>query len=290
MILYSGVFGLFFVAIGLLAHLATDFESHQAASIAVADARANGRRSGAEVVLADFTSPERIVEITAHRERLATVGEVTARVVHELSNPLTGITTLIDDLLESSTDGQRESLKLVGKQAERAVTMVRELLHFARRGNASDAAPVNDIVERAISFFTLSDRYSGVEIVRALSSEALLVPGGPSLLEQVVLNLLENARHALEGRDGARITIRTQSDGERVILEISDNGHGVPPELQGRIFEPFFTTKEAGVGTGLGLAIVEGIVSEVGGAISVRSRPGRGTTFRLEFPNLAYAG
>lgn len=279
--LYAGTFGLFFMAIGLLAHLASDFESQRALS-------KYGFGSGDSAVTSakpeDPAARRQIVETVAHRERLATVGEVTAQVVHGLSSPLTGISTVTDYLLDAAGAAERDSLELIKSEAQRAAALVRELLFFTRRDTTDPVVSLNDVLNRAICLFALKDRDKGIEIATELSPEPIFVPGRPIQIEQIVLNLLDNARHAVDGRDDGQVIIRTRILGERVALEVSDNGSGIPPEIQNRIFEPFFTTKGPGLGTGLGLAIVDSIVRECGASILVRSRPGSGTTFTISFP------
>lgn len=279
--LYAGTFGLFFVAIGLLTYLASDFESQRVLSDY---GFRNGNRGTSVAKSQDPADRRQIVETAAHRERLATVGEVTAQVVHGLSTPLTGICTIIDYLLDTPGEVQRDSLELIKSEAERASAYVRELLFFTHRDAPDPAVSLNEMLDRAVRLFALKNRDNRIEIVKELSPEPICIPGRPIQIQQIALNLLDNARHAVGGRDGGRIVIRTRIEGEQVALQVSDNGSGIPPEIQHRIFEPFFTTKEPGLGTGLGLAIVDSIVRECRGSITVRSTPGGGTTFTISLP------
>lgn len=224
------------------------------------------------------------IEIEAHRERLAMVGKLTAQVVHALSSPLTGITAIVDELLEECGSDERKSLELVRNEAERASAIVREILHFARRETSRPVVSLNEIVEGALSLFDLGERSNRLKLTRELTEEPTLLRAAPSQLQQAILNLLDNARHAVNGRGGGEIKIRTIADGERVRIEVSDNGPGIPLEIRDRIFEPFFTTKAPGVGTGLGLAIVASVVRESGGEISLDSAPGSGTRFTISLP------
>lgn len=269
--LYAATFGLFFLAIGLLAYLATSLRTQTAATRSFVGL---GR---------DPSDRRRIMAIAAHQERLATMGEVTAQVIHELSSPLTSIMNVVEYLQKTLGDRERDSLLLIHRETERAASMVRELLDYTRRGAAEPVVSLNDVVQRAIDLCQFRYRSEPIEIVRELSPEGPRLVGGPNRLQQVVLNLLENAQHALADSEAGRITIRTRVDGDRITLEMSDNGSGIPADVRERIFEPFFTTKEPGVGTGLGLAIVARIVRDCGGVIEVFSN-GAGTTFRLTFP------
>ncbi len=223
-------------------------------------------------------------EIATHRERLATMGEITAQVLHGLSSPLTGITTIVDDLLVDCDDASRESLQLVKGEAERASALVRELLCFTHRDTAGPVVSINEIADRAMNLFSQRARPDDIRFVYDLSPDSTAVRAGENRLEQVMLNLLDNARHAVEGVTDGMITVRTTASESHVILEVSDNGAGIPEEIQNRVFEPFFTTKAPDVGTGLGLAIVAGIVRDHGGEITVQSTPGSGSTFTISLP------
>lgn len=280
-VLYAGTFGLFFMAIGLLVHLACDFEAQRALSgYGFGNSDSAARRAKPW----EPATRIQIAEIVAHRERLAAVGEVTSQIVHGLSSPLTGISTITDYLLDTAGAAERSSLELIKSEAQRAASLVRELLFFTRRDATDPVASLNDVLNRVICLFALKASDKGAEVATDLSPKPISVPGRPIQIEQIVLNLLDNARHAVDGRDDGQIMIRTLIQGDHVVLEVSDNGSGIPPEIQDRIFEPFFTTKQPGLGTGLGLAIVETMVRECGGSIQVRSRPGGGTTFTILFP------
>ncbi|HSG82511.1 MAG TPA: HAMP domain-containing sensor histidine kinase [Gemmatimonadota bacterium] len=275
-LLYSGIIGLFFIAIGLLAHMARELEAHQAAERRMQEGAADGAHYGAP--------PAQLMEVSAHRERLAALGEVTARVVHGLSNPITGITTLTESLLEDEAGGDRETLTMVKCEADRAAQMVRELLSFVRRDPPTTSVSLNELTQRALSLWAMMQSMHDIDVVTELTAEAPRITAASSALEQVIINLLDNALHALNGNGAGRITVRTCQEDDRTVLEIADNGPGIPPEIIDQVFEPFFTTKPAGAGTGLGLAIVHTIVAECGGSVTVRSSPGEGATFSLSFP------
>ncbi len=253
------------------------------AEVTMSDYGDGDGRPATVAVVRDLSDRQRMLQIAAHRERLASVGEVTAQIMHGLNSPLTGIATLIQELLETCGDGERELLELVKSEAERAGAMVHELLYFTRRDATVPEVDLNEIVRRATQLFKLRHGCAKGELTAELDDQLARVHGQPTQIEQLVINLLDNACHALDGTDEPRIEIRTRADGDRVVLQVSDNGPGVPAEIQERIFEPFFTTKEPGVGTGLGLAIVESIVRECGGTITVESEPGRGATFTVAF-------
>jgi two-component system NtrC family sensor kinase len=271
--LYSGIIGLFFVAVGLLAHMAREVEAHQAAHA----------RAGQPPVTGTL-HPAQLTELSAHRERLAALGEVTARVVHGLSNPITGITTLTETLLEDEAGCDREALAMVKCEADRAAQMVRELLCFVRRDQPTTSIPLNELAERSLLLWSMMQPQNDIDVVTELATQTPVVIAAASALEQVIINLLDNALHALNGDGAGRITVRTGQTADRVTLEVADNGPGIAPEIIDQVFEPFFTTKPTGAGTGLGLAIVKTIITECGGEVTVRSAPGEGATFRLLFP------
>jgi signal transduction histidine kinase len=266
-VLYSVSFWLIYIAVGLVPFVPWSMEVQQPLVGSKARSTSDLAR-----------------EVTTHRERLATMGELTAQVLHGLSNPLTGITTIVDDLLADCDDTNRESLEQVKGEAERASALVRELLCFTRRDTVDPVVSVNEITDRAMNLFSLRARSDDIRIVYDLTSDSSAVEAGESRLEQVILNLLDNARHAIDGAADGTITVRTTTDNTHVMLEVSDNGVGMPPEVQKRIFEAFFTTKAPGVGTGLGLAIAAGIVRDHGGEIAVQSTPGSGSTFTISLP------
>jgi signal transduction histidine kinase len=278
--LYTITLWLLYLAIGLLAATANSEDGTASLGLLVPERRPE-EDLGAPSALSDDS---RITEIAAHRERLATMGEVTAQVVHYLSSPLTGIATIVDDLLQDCGEFERGSLELVKSEAERASAIVRDLLTFTRRDDSNPVASLNEVTERALSLFALRDRSSNIKVSRDLCLEPALVRVGPSQLEQIVLNLLDNANHAIDGKEPGSITVCTRTHGDWATLQVSDNGTGIPKKLQNRIFEPFFTTKEPDQGTGLGLAIVAGVVREAGGRISLDSQVGSGSTFTISFP------
>jgi PAS domain S-box-containing protein len=179
------------------------------------------------IAVRDLTDRESTFSRLAHRERLATIGEATARVAHNLRNTLTGITTLVDELLEATEASDRDSLELIQGEAQRAAAMLSELLEFSRRDAARPLVSLNVVVARAAQLGRLRERSVGVELVQELSAESARVLAGASQLEQAVLNLLDNARHAVRGREGGRITVRTWVDGGCVMLSVTDNGCGI---------------------------------------------------------------
>ena len=244
----------------------------------------------AVVVVEDITDQKELETQLIQSEKLAAVGTLVSGVAHELNNPLTSIAGLSEFLLEQSrtTEAEREHLRVINDQAERASRIVRNLLTFARKG-PSEGAPVDlaDVVQRTVLLMGYEMRQSGVTVETAIAPDVPPVHGNRDQLQQVVLNLLINARQALAGlADGAprRIAIALDREGDRVVLRVRDSGPGMPPEVAGQIFDPFFTTKPPGEGTGLGLFLSFGIAESHGGALAVESSPGQGAVFILSLP------
>ena len=163
---------------------------------------------------------------------------------------------------------------------------------FTRRseGKPQEVIEVNDIVEGAFKFLGQQLRNHNIEVIQDLGTELPKVVGDPIRLEQVFLNLISNARNALEGggKEEKRVEVRTyavNTNGESsVVIEVKDNGNGIPDHIRGKIFQPFFTTNEPGKGTGLGLSVSSKIIEEHQGKIELESTVGEGTTFRVMLP------
>ena len=251
------------------------------------------RRDERELANAAARAEERrIAEHLRQSEKLAALGELVAGVAHELNNPLAGISAFAQLLLEEPLDDdQLESARLIKREADRAVGVIRDLLIFSRKEGRSDAAvDVNALVQLTLRLRAYSLRASRVEVVTDLGSAIPEVAGDDQKLQQVILNLVVNAEHAMRESATRRLVIRTTREDESVLIEVSDTGAGMADETLRRVFEPFFTTKPPGEGTGLGLSVSYSIVEAHGGTISVESALERGTTFRVRLPVRAGSG
>lgn len=216
-------------------------------------------------------------------ERLATLGQLAAGVVHELNNPLTSITVYAEYLLRKLERAMTEQvgaipeaadiekLRRITAGAQRIHRFARELVQYAKPvGTEVEVVDVNAVVRQALSFCEHLFERARIELVVELDEHVPALHAVPGQLEQVVINLVTNAAHAVE--DGGRIRVRTRRDGpDRVAIEIDDSGPGIPVDDRRRVFEPFFTTKVDGKGTGLGLSIVKNIVEQHRGTIEIET-------------------
>ncbi len=220
-------------------------------------------------------------------EKMTALGELVAGVAHEINNPLAGImgnTQLA--LSKNPSPDIRRYLETACSETERAGKIVRNLLAFARKQPPEKRRlGLNGIVEKTVELRAYHFRVSQIEVVKELASDLPMTLLDFNQIQQVLLNLLNNAEQAIleAGRKGS-IRIVTRRVGDRIELRISDSGPGVPLEIQNRVFEPFFTTKKEGKGTGLGLSLCYGIVHEHGGNIRLESQPGRGASFVIDMP------
>ena len=246
----------------------------------------NGAPIGQVLSVRNLTDERRIAEQLRQSEKLAALGELVAGVAHELNNPLAGISAFAQLLLEEELDAdQRESARLIKREADRAVGVIRDLLLFSRKtGPSVGPVDLNALVQFTLRLRAYSLRSSGVEVETNLDPSLPELSGDDQKLQQVILNLIVNAEYAMRRTPTKRLVIRTAWEGDTVVTEVSDTGTGMSEETLQRVFEPFFTTKPAGDGTGLGLSVSYGIVEAHGGIITVESAPGRGTSFRIVLP------
>ena len=248
-------------------------------------------------IVEDVTERQRHEELLRRSERMASLGTTLAGVAHELNNPLAAIMGFAQLLLKKPWPAEdRAALETINHEAVRTASIVKDLLAMTRKRDVERRArtDVNDVV----GYIARTRRYAletaGIACKLELDPTLPVVHGDRAELEQVVLNLVNNAEHALRSRVDeksaasepapGRILIRTRHDARDVIVEIEDNGPGIPESARAHIWDPFWTTKDEGEGTGLGLAVVHGIIADHGGTISLETAPAAiGTTGGARF-------
>ncbi|CAO4173982.1 cell cycle histidine kinase CckA [Methylorubrum aminovorans] len=256
----------------------------------------DGDRERVILYALDTTAQRQLEQQVAQTQKMDTVGQLAGGIAHDFNNVLQAIIGYSDLLLASHrpTDHAFQDIMQIKQNANRAASLVRQLLAFSRRQTLRPE--VMDVGEALSDLTLLLKRLLGerVQLDFRHGREIWPIKADVNQFEQVIVNLAVNARDAMPG--GGSLTIRTANcpvDGERpvgipagdhVMIEVTDTGEGIPPEVRQKIFEPFFTTKEIGKGTGLGLSTVFGIVNQSGGAIDVQSQVGEGTTFRIYLP------
>ena len=237
---------------------------------------------------------ERMNEQVIQSGKLASVGELAAGIAHEINNPVAIMVEeagWIGDLLEEEEFSQSENLdeferalQQIRTQGQRCKQITHKLLSFARKTDPrAQDVQVNDLVAELVELSAQRAKYAKVTINSHLKEGLPFLQASPSELQQVLLNLINNAIDAME-KTGGILNIGTRLEGANFIIEVSDNGPGIPDANLEKIFDPFFTTKPVGKGTGLGLSICYGIVKKMGGEIEVRSLLGEGTAFRVSIP------
>ena len=225
-------------------------------------------------------------------EKLAALGQTISGVAHELNNPLATILTWAERLSQrpaAQMDEQtRRGLETILSESERAAKIVRNLLTFARKRHTTRAmVDVNQVVRQTLALRSYEQRLTNITVFEALAAGLPLVFADPHQFQQVLLNLIINAEQAMLSANGrGAMVLRSwhDFDNDAVLLEVNDDGPGVPEDVQPKIFDPFFTTKEVGKGTGLGLTVAYAIIQEHGGRITVTSAPGAGASFFVALP------
>ena len=265
----------------------------------------SGRVTGALAIIRDVTDEKRLTEQLMQQEKLAAVGQLVSGVAHELNNPLAGVMAF-SQLLLSAPSGHgdqgalegdpidpREAIQTIHEEAKRAAKIVSNLLTFARQHQPERTlADLNRVVLDTLELRRYTLRVRQIEVDLRLDENLPLTWADPFQLQQVVLNLVANAEHALEDWKGERrITVATScvcrlgaERRELIVLRVSDTGPGIADQHLPRIFNPFFTTKPVGQGTGLGLSISDGIVREHDGRIRAETGATGGATFHVELP------
>jgi two-component system NtrC family sensor kinase len=242
----------------------------------------------------DITELAEIQEQLARSRRLATVGQLAAGVAHEINNPLAAIAACAEAVVRDVRASEQASalaaegnwnfyLEEIVRQALRGKAITRGLLDLSRQRPARrEAVELNQLVGRTARLFESRVAERGVRVELDLDARVGEVATDEGMVRQILDNLLANALDAVA--DGGHVQVSTALDAARVRVEVADSGPGIPPEILARVFDPFFTTKDPGHGSGLGLAISLSLAEAIGGALTVESKPGAGTRFRLWIP------
>ena len=235
-----------------------------------------GRPGNIQAMVAIGQDQTRLLDLQSQiiqAEKLATLGQLAAGVVHELNNPLTSISVYAEYLLKKAQRGEGDAgditkLERIVAGAHRIKAFARDLVQYAKpAGDEREAVSLSAVVRQSLSFCEHLFGRSEIELSEELSSALPPILAVPAQLQQVVINLVTNAVHACGDR--GHVEVRTELDGDRVLLRVGDSGPGISPETEATIFEPFFTTKADGKGTGLGLSIVRNIMEQHGGEVRV---------------------
>jgi PAS domain S-box-containing protein len=245
----------------------------------------SGEKLGRLIVMDDVTQRVQLEEQLLQTEKLTSLGLLAAGVAHEVNTPLAVISNYTQMLARQlpSEDPKSRIIDKIVKQTFRASEIVNNLLNFSRTGAAElNEVNLNSVIDETLSLVAHPFKTARVTVMKSLDAALPAVLGSPNRLQQVFLNLFINARDAMP--QGGMLEVRTWAHNGSVEVEVTDTGVGIPRELLARIFDPFFTTKATGRGTGLGLSVSYGIIKEHAGTIDVRSTPGKGTSFHLEFP------
>jgi len=245
-----------------------------------------GEVQGVLITVEDVTDRTALEKAVQQTEKMAAIGTLSAGLAHEINNPMGVIASRVECMLmEADEQGLSEmargDLKVIARHADRVARITQGLLSFSRQ-QAWRLSPVdlNTVVEEALVLVEKQLAREQVTLERDLTPGLPAVLGSANHLQQVVLNLLTNAREAMP--DGGRLRVATRQNGGSIEVEVTDTGKGIPAEHLSKVFDPFFTTKEKG--TGLGLALSYGIVRDHGGTLTVRSREGVGSTFLITLP------
>jgi len=242
-------------------------------------------RLGRLILIDDITQRMQLEEQLVQTDKLTSLGLLAAGVAHEVNTPLAVISNYIQMLAKQlpANDPRHKLTEKIVKQTFRASEIVNNLLSFSRTGGAEfKEVNLNQVIDETLTLVAHPLRAANVQVIKNLGGDLPGILGSSNRLQQVFLNLFLNAKDAMPS--GGMLEVRSTTNNGTVEIEVADTGMGIQRENLARLFDPFFTTKATGRGTGLGLSVSYGIIKEHAGKIEVRSTPGKGTSFRLEFP------
>ena len=247
----------------------------------------NRKIIGSSAILRDMTEYKKLKTQISHSEKLSVVGQLAAGIAHEVGNPLTSISSLIQVLVRGTDDENlKKNLNLIKKQTDRISKLIHELVTFSQPSDFQiKPTNINNLVQEAVNIIKYDNRANHCEIDVQLDDKLPITDLPDDQVQQVFINILLNALDAIPEENG-HISISSNMRSGSINIEIKDNGKGMPESIINKIFDPFFTTKGVGKGTGLGLWVSYGIIESLRGKISVESRVGSGSTFKIEIPIL----
>jgi PAS domain S-box-containing protein len=242
----------------------------------------NGTYGGRTMIMQDLSQVKKLQQQVDQSEKLAVIGQLAAGVAHEIGNPLTSISALVQIMQRKNKDEKlTEQLGTIKDNIDRISKIVRELVDFSRPpGEDKELLQINDVVKIAVGIVKYDKRVKNVEFKTNFAQELPMVFAVPDQLLQVYVNILINALDAINGE--GKIEVRTYIDDVFICTDIEDDGYGMDSEVIGKIFNPFFTTKEVGKGTGLGLSVSYGIIKKMHGKILVKSKINEGSIFTVK--------
>ncbi len=246
-----------------------------------------------EIISRNITGRKSIEDRMINMEKLASIGTLAAGVAHEINNPMTVILGFAEHLLGQTEDlpDIHDTLKVIEEEGLRCKKIVENLLTFARAPERTETrADINPLLEKTLAVVKNTLLTKKIRLDSSFAPNLPMAAGDPSELQQVFINLINNARDAMKGGGILKVVTKPAPDGKRLAIEFSDTGNGIPREAQTKIFDPFFTTKKTGEGTGLGLSMSYGIITKFGGNIIFTTFPAdeypekHGTTFTVYLP------
>ena len=242
-------------------------------------------RPGMVMLIEDLTDLGNLEAELAHNDRLASVGRLAAGVAHEIGNPVTGIASLAQNLRhEDDPDVTRQSVEEIIEQTRRISDILGTLKSFSRGSRhllQRETFALSEAVDQAVHLLKLTHKHDGIRF-EASCPQHLVITGNHQQLSQVLVNLLSNAADA--SRPGDRVDLLARASDGEAIIEVMDQGQGIPEDLQESVFEPFYTTKPTGQGTGLGLSLAYKIIEDHNGTLTIDSQAGLGTRVILTLP------
>ncbi len=252
-------------------------------------------QSGMVIHMEDVSALKKLESSLIHAQKMESLGLLTSHIIHDFNNLLSGIMGYASLLEKKIADNPKvqKYVSTIITSSERASTLINQLLNFSRKKMAEkEIININDLIKECLDFLAMNLKSINLDI--QLYQSQILLQADKTKISQILINLIVNARDALENVPRPIIRLRTDRveisnqsnllDGQYALIEISDNGSGITPENQKNIFEPFFTTKGKGRGTGLGLAIVHEIIQDYNGRIELDSQVGRGSIFSILLP------